>query len=140
MAKQSKPARLPVTEPTTTATHKGPWTHIQNPVIVAAYFRLAMDKKNGPLPRGEQAARSRATMAIVNAIGPNRGHKFDMKFQNISACLIALGRADLVCHGFKPLAHTQTDRTNPEFDSHLWKSIDSAIALADAGVCVGALS
>ena len=128
--------------------HNGPWDHLQNPVIVGAYMALAADKQGGPLPRGEQAERCRATMGLINKMGPYRGDRWDAKFQDISAILAERGRQDLMCHGFKPrpvkegeASHVQRDKKrNVEKDSMLWKSIDSAVALHDAMLSIGAVS
>jgi len=122
---------FPANEPTTTATNRGPWTRAQNILTVAAYFRLAADKAAGPLPRGEQAARMRELSAAIAHCGPARG-KPDMKMQNVSAILAALGRPELICAGFKPLANVQKDRNAADFDAALWAAIEAAAAARDA--------
>lgn len=126
---------FPNSEPTSTNTNKGPWTRAQNIATVSAYFTLAADKASGNLKYGEQGARLRILSAVLSHCGPARGRP-DMKLQNISAILVALGRPELVCSGFKPLANVQKDRNAADFDAALWAAIEAAIAERDAVAAV----
>jgi hypothetical protein len=111
------------------------WTVGENAKLCNLYGGLSVYKReNGKLPHGMQARVMAATLARINAASPVVRKSLDRKMQNVSQILKLMGRADLICPGFKPLANTQIDEKARGEDPMLWSQVAAMVLDMDAGI------
>jgi hypothetical protein len=125
------------------ATNRGPWTAPQNVAMVEFIFRMHAAKlPDGSLPRGLAASEGRALLAVVNQCGPDRtsvrpngkarSDWYNLKVGNVNAILTAMGLAQYRFPGVPDYANTQKEKADPMADALLWRTIESAAAIAKA--------